>query len=55
MVIQTGNLELILIIEMFTSVYNYIYSKKINSPEKNQDITYIIMILTIKLKVRVFN
>lgn len=36
MVIKTGNLKLILIIEMFTSVYNYIpvYSKKINSPEK---------------------
>lgn len=54
MVIQTGNLELILIIEMFTSVYNYIDSKKINSPEKIRTLT-IIMILTIKLKVRVFN
>lgn len=54
MVIQTGNLELTLIIEMFTSVYDYIYSKKINSPEKIRTLT-IIMILTIKLKVRVFN
>lgn len=40
MVIQTGNLELILIIEMFTSVQNYIYSKKINSPEKSGHYLY---------------
>lgn len=34
MVIKIGNLKLILIIEMFIFVYNYIYSKKINFFEK---------------------